>query len=130
MAEFFYKDPFSNAKEDTTEYRLLTKDYVSTSEIDGREILNVHPDGLKFLSEQAMIDVSYYLRTSHLEKVRKILDDPEASDNDRFVATALLRNAAIAAEGRLPTCQDTGTAIVMGKKGENVYTGANDAESL
>jgi fumarate hydratase class I len=130
MAEFFYKDPFSNAKEDTTKYRLLTKDYVSTSEIDGREILNVHPDGLKFLSEQAMIDVSFYLRTSHLEKVHKILDDPEASDNDRFVATALLRNSAIAAEGRLPTCQDTGTAIVMGKKGENVYTGSNDAESL
>lgn len=130
MADFFYKDPFSPAKEDSTEYRLLTKDHVTTTEFEGRKILKVAPEGLRLLAEQAMYDVSYFLRTSHLEKVRKILDDPEATPNDVFVAKALLRNSAIAAEGRLPTCQDTGTAIVMGKKGENVYTGVNDAEEL
>lgn len=130
MADFFYKDPFTPAKEDSTEYILLTKDYVSVTEFEGREILKVDPEGLRILAEKAMYDVSYYLRTAHLEKVRKILDDPEATPNDIFVAKALLRNSAIASEGRLPTCQDTGTAIVMGKKGENVYTGANDAEEL
>lgn len=130
MAEFFYKDPFTPATEDTTEYRLLTKDYVSTTNFEGREILKVDPEGLRMLSEVAMADVSYFLRTAHLEKVRKILDDPSATDNDRFVAKALLRNSAIAAEGRLPTCQDTGTAVIMAKKGENVFTGCNDAEEL
>ncbi|MCC5814935.1 MAG: fumarate hydratase [Leptospira sp.] len=130
MAEFFYKDPFSPAKEDDTEYKLLTKEYVSTIEIDGREILKIDPQGLRYLSEVALADVSYYLRTAHLQKVRNILDDPEATDNDIFVAKALLRNSVIAADGRLPTCQDTGTAIVMGKKGENVFTGCNDAEEL
>lgn len=130
MAEFFYKDPFTPAKEDTTEYRLLTKEYISLEKCNGREILRVAPEGLRFLAECAMYDVSYYLRSSHLEKVRKILDDPEATDNDVFVAKALLRNSVIAAEGRLPTCQDTGTAIVFAKKGEDVYTGCDDAEEL
>ncbi|PJE01792.1 MAG: fumarate hydratase [Leptospira sp.] len=130
MPEFFYKDPFTNATEDKTEYRLLTKDFVSTVELGGREILQIDPEGLRQLADQAMVDVSYYLRTAHLEKVRAILDDPEATDNDIFVAKALLRNSAIAAEGKLPTCQDTGTAIVVGKKGENVFTGVNDAEEL
>ncbi len=130
MAEFFYKDPYTPSYEDKTEYRLLTKDFISTKECDGRKILTVDPEGLRYLAETAMYDVSYYLRSSHLEKVRKILDDPESTDNDVFVAKALLRNSVIAAEGRLPTCQDTGTAIVFAKKGEDVFTGCNDAEEL
>jgi fumarate hydratase class I len=130
MADFFYKDPFEQTKKDSTEYRLLTTDHVSTTEFEGREILKISPEGLRLLSEQAMYDVSYFLRTAHLEKLSKILEDPEATPNDVFVAKALLRNSAIAAKGQLPTCQDTGTAVIMAKKGENVYTGCNDAEEL
>jgi fumarate hydratase, class I len=129
MAEFIYQKPFP-IKKDTTNYRLLTKDYVSTVEFDGRKILKVAPEGLELLAREAMADVSFYLRASHLEKVRAILDDPEATDNDKFVAHTLIVNQIVAAEGELPTCQDTGTAIVIGKKGENVFTGANDAEYL
>ena len=126
MAEFIYQKPFP-IKKDTTEYRLLTKDYVSTVEFDGRKILKVAPEALELLAKEAIADVSFYLRAAHLEKLRLILDDPEATDNDKFVAHTMLANQVIAAEGELPTCQDTGTAIVIGKKGENVYTGANDA---
>ena len=129
MAEFFYQKPFP-VKKDTTEYRLLTKDYVSTVEADGRKILKVAPEGLELLAKEAIADVSFYLRASHLEKVRSILDDPEATDNDRFVAHTMLINQVVSAEGELPTCQDTGTAIVIGKKGENVWTGSNDALHL
>lgn len=129
MAEFKYQEPFPLG-EDTTEYRLLTKDYVSVAECDGRRILKVDPAGLELLSREAFKDVSFFLRASHLEKLASILDDPEATDNDRFVAYTMLANQAVAAEGELPTCQDTGTAIVIGKKGENVYTGACDAEHL
>ena len=129
MAEFFYQKPFP-IKKDTTEYRLLTKDYVSTVEADGRKILKVAPEGLELLAKEAIADVSFYLRASHLEKVRSILDDPEATDNDRFVAHTMLINQVVSAEGELPTCQDTGTAIVIGKKGENVWTGSNDALHL
>ena len=98
--------------------------------MDGRTILKVDPKALELLAERALADVSFFLRTAHLEKVAKILEDPEATDNDRFVAYTLLQNAQVAAEGQLPSCQDTGTAIVMGKKGENVWTGAEDAEWL
>jgi fumarate hydratase class I len=129
MAEFVYQKPFP-IKKDTTKYRLLTSDYVSTVEFDGRKILKVDTEGLEVLAKEAIADVSFYLRPSHLEKVRSILDDPEATDNDRFVAHTMLINQVVSAEGDLPTCQDTGTAIVMGKKGENVFTGANDAEHL
>ncbi len=129
MAEFIYQKPFPILK-DTTNYRLLTKEFVSTVEFEGRKILKVDPKGLELLAKEAMADVSFYLRASHLEKVRAILDDPEATDNDRFVAHTLPINQIVSAEGELPTCQDTGTAIVLGKKGENVYTGANDAEHL
>jgi fumarate hydratase class I len=129
MSEFIYQKPFPITK-DTTKYRLLTKDYVSTIEVDGRKVLKVDPKGLEFLAKEAIADVSFYLRPAHLEKLGKILKDPEASDNDRFVAHTMLLNQAVAAEGELPTCQDTGTAIVIGKKGENVWTGANDAEFL
>ncbi len=126
MSSFFYQKPFPIEK-DTTVYRLLTRDYVSTIEVDGRKILKVAPEGLEFLAKEAIADVSFYLRPAHLEKLRLILDDPEATDNDRFVAHTMLVNQVVSAEGELPTCQDTGTAIVIGKKGENVWTGANDA---
>lgn len=129
MADFKYQKPFP-IKKDTTEYKLISKDFVSSIEIDGRKILKVDPKGLELLAEQAMADVSFFLRTAHLSKLTKIIDDPEATDNDRFVAYTLLQNANIAKAGQLPSCQDTGTAIVMGKKGENVWTGADDAEAL
>ncbi|TAJ11491.1 fumarate hydratase [Marinilabiliaceae bacterium JC017] len=129
MAEFIYQKPFPIQK-DTTPYRLVTKDYVSTIEVDGRKVLKVDPKGLEVLAKEAFTDVSFYLRPAHLEKLAHILKDEEASDNDRFVAHTMLMNQVVTAEGELPTCQDTGTAIVVGKKGENVWTGANDAESL
>lgn len=129
MTEFKYQKPFPIQK-DTTEYRLLTKDYVSTIEVEGRKVLKVDPKGLELLAKEAIHDVSFYLRASHLEKLANILKDPEASDNDRFVAHTMLLNQVVSAEGELPTCQDTGTAIVIGKKGENVWTGGHDAEAL
>lgn len=129
MSTFNYEKLFP-LKEDRTAYKLLSKEYVSEITIDGRTILKVDPKAIELMAEQAMTDVSFLLRTAHLEKVAKILDDPEATDNDRFVAYTLLKNAEIAAEGQLPSCQDTGTAIVMGKKGENVFTGVDDAEYL
>jgi fumarate hydratase class I len=129
MADFKYQKPFP-IKKDNTEYKLISKDFVSTIEIDGRKILKVDPKALELLAEQAMADVSFFLRTAHLSKLTKIIDDPEATDNDRFVAYTLLQNANIAKAGQLPSCQDTGTAIVMGKKGENVWTGVDDAETL
>ena len=129
MADFFYQKPFP-IKKDDTEYRLLTKEYVSTVDFDGRKILKIDPKGLELLAKEAFADVSFYLRPAHLQKLADILKDNEASDNDRFVAHTMLLNQVVSAEGELPTCQDTGTAIVIGKKGENVYTGANDAEEL
>jgi fumarate hydratase class I len=127
--EFNYQDPFPILKDDT-KYKLITTDYVKVEQLGDREILTIEREGLELVAKEALADVSFYLRTSHLEKLRAIIDDPEATDNDRFVAYNLLQNAAVAAEGQLPSCQDTGTAIVMGKKGENVYTGFNDAEAL
>jgi fumarate hydratase, class I len=129
MADFKYQKPFP-IKKDNTEYKLISKDFVSTIEIDGRKILKVDPKALELLAEQAMADVSFFLRTAHLSKLAKILDDPEATDNDRFVAYTLLQNANVAKARQLPSCQDTGTAIIMGKKGENVWTGTDDAEAL
>lgn len=129
MSEFFYQKPFPIEK-DTTNYRLLTKDYVRTIEVEGRKILTVDPKGLELLAKEAFADVSFYLRPAHLQQVANILEDPKASDNDKFVAYTMLRNQVVAAEGQLPTCQDTGTAIVIGKKGENVWTGACDEEAL
>ncbi len=129
MAEFIYQEPFPMG-EDTTEYRLLTKDYVKVVECDGRRILKVDPKGLELLAKEAYNDVSFYLRAAHLQKLANILQDPEATDNDKFVAYTMLLNQCVAAEGQLPTCQDTGTAICIGKKGEDVYTGADDAECI
>ncbi|MFN5417293.1 MAG: fumarate hydratase, partial [Flavobacteriia bacterium] len=129
MSEFFYQDPYTILKDDT-QYRKISSDYVTVENYGNREVLHIDPKGLEMLTEEAMNDVSFYLRTAHLEKLRAILEDPEATDNDRFVAYNLLQNAVVAAEGQLPSCQDTGTAIVMAKKGENVYTGVDDAEYL
>jgi fumarate hydratase, class I len=129
MADFSYEKPFQLEK-DPTNYRLLTNEYVKTVESDGRKILKVDPHGLEFLAKKAVSDLSFYLRTAHLEKLRRILDDPEATDNDRFVAYMMLRNTVISSKEDLPWCQDTGTAIIIGKKGEDVYTGVNDAEYL
>lgn len=129
MAEFSYQDPYPLLR-DNTEYRKISSDFVSVEKYGNREVLHVDPKGIELLAQEALSDVSFYLRTSHLEKLKAILDDPEATDNDRFVAYNLLQNATIAAEGQLPSCQDTGTAVVIAKKGEDVYTGANDAEHI
>ncbi|MBP2688409.1 MAG: fumarase [Deltaproteobacteria bacterium] len=129
MPEFTYQDPFPLGK-DTTKYRLLTKEYVSTTKFDGKEILKVEPEGLAFLAHQALRDVSFLLRPEHLEQVAAILSDPEASPNDRGVTIALLRNAEVSANFILPLCQDTGTATIVGKKGQQVWTGARDEEYL
>jgi fumarate hydratase class I len=113
---------------DDTEYRLLSQEGISTATFEGREILKVEPETLAFLTQQAFHDTSFMLRTKHLQQVAAILDDPEASANDRYVALTLLKNAEIAAQGILPMCQDTGTSAVFAKKGQQVWTGANDAE--
>jgi len=115
---------------DGTEYRKLTSDHVSVATLGGRDVVTVEPEGLTLLAEQAFHDISHLLRPGHLQQLRNILDDPEASPNDRFVAYDLLKNASIAAGGVLPMCQDTGTAIIMGKKGQNVFTGYDDEEAL
>jgi fumarate hydratase class I len=127
--EFRYQDPYPIQKDDTM-YRKLTSDYVKVEQLGNREIVTIDPKGLELLAEEAMADVSFMLRSTHLASLKRIIDDPEATDNDRFVAYNLLQNAAVAAEGALPSCQDTGTAIVMGKKGENIYTGVDDGEYL
>jgi fumarate hydratase class I len=129
MADFKYEKPIQ-LETDTTNYQLLTKDFVTVEEEGGRKILKIDPRGLELLAEKAISDLSFYLRTSHLEQLSKILDDPEATDNDRFVAYILIKNAVISSKEDLPGCQDTGTAIVIGKKGENVMTGGKDAEYL
>ena len=127
--EFYYQDPFPLAK-DETEYALLSSDYVEVSEFDGTPILKVHPEALTLIAQAGMRDIAFFLRAEHLEKVSAILDDPEASDNDRNVAMTLLKNAEVSSHGILPFCQDTGTAIIMGKKGQQVWTGVNDEEYL
>ncbi len=122
--------PLYEKSKDTTNYKLLTKEYVKTETFQGREALLIEPKALTRIAEEAMRDVSHLLRSGHLEKLAKIMQDPEASDNDRFVALDLLRNAVIAAEGEFPSCQDTGTAIIVGKKGEMVFTSVDDKELL
>ncbi|MBI1323070.1 fumarate hydratase [bacterium] len=129
MPEFSYQEPFPLGP-DHTSYRKLEGDFVGTASFLGEDILTVRPEALELLAREALRDVSFLYRTAHLEKVAAILDDPEASDNDRGVALALLRNAAIASGFKLPMCQDTGTATVVAKKGQKVWTGANDAEWL
>ena len=127
--EFKYQELFQMGKE-TTQYHLLTKEYVSTEVINGQEILKVEPEGLRFLARQAFHDVSFMLRPEHNEMVAKILNDPEASKNDKAVALTMLLNADVAAKGKLPICQDTGTATIVAKKGQRVWTGGGDDEAL
>ncbi|MGA7756381.1 MAG: fumarate hydratase [Ilumatobacteraceae bacterium] len=115
---------------DETEYRLVTTEGVSTFETPEGTFLKVEPEAIRRLTAEAMHDIAHFLRPGHLQQLRNILDDPEASDNDRFVALDLLKNAAIAAGGVLPMCQDTGTAIVKGKKGQFVFTGGGDEEAI
>ncbi|MFG1810590.1 fumarate hydratase [Streptomyces sp. NPDC049040] len=129
MPEFEYTDLLPLG-EDTTTYRLVTAEGVSTFEAGGRTFLTVEPEALRRLAAEAMHDISHYLRPTHLAQLRRILDDPQASPNDRFVALDLLKNANIAAAGVLPMCQDTGTAIVMGKRGQQVLTSGGDEEAL
>ena len=127
--EFFYQDPLPLEK-DNTKYRLLTKEHVSVTQFEGKDILKVAPEGLIYLANIAIRDVSFLLRTAHLEKVAAILKDPDASQNDRYVALAMLRNADTSSKGILPFCQDTGTATVFGKKGQQVWTGVKDEEFI
>ncbi len=127
--EFKYQEPFPLGK-DKTEYYLLTKEHVSVSNFEGNEILKVEPEGLTKLARAAMHDLSFMLRPAHNEQVASILSDPEASQNDKAVALTMLLNAEIAAEGQLPFCQDTGTATIVAKKGQNVWTGGGDEEAL
>src|SRR6201982_2555298 len=129
MPEFAYTDLLPLGQ-DTTQYRLLTADGVTRREAFGREFLEVDPAALTLLAREGMRDISHLLRPGHLRQLRAILDDPEASPNDRFVARDLLTNACIAAGGVLPMCQDTGTAIIMGKRGGGVLTDGRDEEHL
>jgi fumarate hydratase class I len=127
--DFRYSDLLPTGK-DETPYRLVTTEGVSTFEADGQTFLRVAPEAIERLTSEAMHDIAHYLRPAHLAQLRRIIDDPEASGNDRFVATDLLKNVNISAGGVLPMCQDTGTAIVMGKKSEGVLTGVDDGEAI
>ena len=129
LKDFAYSDLLPVGP-DTTDYRLVSTEGVSTIDVAGRPFLRVEPEALTRLTSVAMHDINHYLRSDHLQQLRNILEDPEASDNDRFVATELLQNANIAAGGVLPMCQDTGTAVIMGRKGEQVLTFGDDAEAI
>jgi len=126
---FKYQDPFPLGK-DQTEYYLLTNEGISTAEFEGKEILKIEPEALTKLAGACFHDCAFMLRTAHQQQVAKILSDPEASENDKFVALTMLRNAEISAKGVLPFCQDTGTANIVGKKGQQVWTGGGDEEAL
>lgn len=127
--EFKYQATFEQGK-DTTEYYLLSKNYTSTTVFEGKEILKIDPEGLTLLAQHAFHNVEFLLRPEHQQQVASILSNPDASENDKFVALTFLRNAEISAKGILPFCQDTGTAIIVGKKGQQVWTGGNDEEAL
>ena len=131
MAEFKYA-PMFQLGEDKTEYYKIpgSEQYVSTGEFEGHEILKVAKEGLTVMANTAFRDVSFMLRPEHNEMVAKILHDPEASENDKYVALTFLRNAEVACKGKLPFCQDTGTAIIHGEKGQQVWTGYDDEEAL
>jgi len=129
MVEFAYQPMFALGP-DTTEYRCLTTEYVALDRFDGKDVLTVAPEGLEMLCEQAFTDVAHLYRTKHLEQLSKIIDDPQSSENDRYVAFEMLKNAVIASEFVFPMCQDTGTAVIIGKKGQQVWTGASDEAAL
>ncbi|HRX31911.1 MAG: fumarate hydratase [Bacteroidales bacterium] len=127
--DFFYQPRFPVEK-DNSEYILLTKEFVSVENFDGNEIVKVNPEGLALLAKVALQNISFMYRTEHIKQIAAILEDSEASKNDKFVALIILRNAEIAAKGILPLCQDTGTATVFAQKGQSIWTGTNDAEAL
>jgi len=129
MSEFEFTEILPLGK-DETEYRFVTTQGVSTFETPEGTFLKVSPEAITRITQEAMREIAHFLRTSHLQQLRNILDDPEASDNDRFVALDLLKNSAIAAGGVLPMCQDTGTAIIKGKKGQFVFTGGGDEQAI
>ena len=129
MSTFGYR-PTIQLGEDPTVYRLLTQEHVSAFEAIGKSFVKAGAEALRLLTFEAMHDIAHFLRASHLEQLRSICEDPEASANDKFVALDMLKNAVIAAQGDLPQCQDTGTAIVIGKKGQYVYTGFDDAAAI
>lgn len=127
--EFRYQDPFP-VGEDTSEYYLLSREFVSSSEWNGETVLRVDPEGLTRVARVALRDASFMLRTEHVKQMAAILEDPQASENDKYVALTMLRNAEISAKGVLPFCQDTGTATIVAKKGQGVWTGGGDHEAL
>jgi fumarate hydratase class I len=129
MTDFVYTPMFALGP-DTTEYEAISRDHVAAGECDGRPVLKVKPEGLTFLAERAFHDAAFFLRASHLEQLAAILKDPESSGNDRTVALELLKNAVISADGVLPMCQDTGTAIINAKKGQGIFTGGGDEAAL
>src|SRR3954469_11177271 len=129
MGDFQYQDMLPIGA-DPTPYRLLTTDFVSTFDAAGKTFVKIDPAALTHLTQHAMRDIAHLLRPGHLAQLRRILDDPEASPNDRFVALDLLKNANIAAGGVLPMCQDTGTAIVAGKRGRHVLTDGRDEQHI
>lgn len=129
MVDFVFQEMFPLA-DDTTEYRLLTDEHLKSASFDGQDLLKVAPEGLTHLAEQAFKDIAHLLRASHLQLLADIFEDPESSANDRYVALELLKNAVISADGVFPMCQDTGTAIIIGKKGQQVWTGYSDEAAI
>ena len=129
MSDFAYSPMFPQAP-DATEYELVTDQHVETVELGGESFLKVEPEGLRLLAQRAFTDISHLLRSGHLAQLRAILDDPEATRNDRFVALEMLKNAVVAADGLLPMCQDTGTAIISGTRGDRVLVSGDDGEAL
>jgi len=129
MTEFAFQEMFPIGA-DATKYRLLTVEYVSSALFEDKKIVKIVPKGLTLLVEQAFKDVSHLLRTSHLRQLLMIVNDPESSNNDKYVALEMLRNAVISANGIFPLCQDTGTAIVIGKKGQRIWTDFSDEEAI
>lgn len=130
IAPFHYQELFDLSPDTSTVYKKLTSDYVSTLDLNGTKFLKVEPEALRLLSAQAMSDISHLLRPAHLQQLSNILKDPEATSNDKFVALELLKNANIAANFVLPSCQDTGTAIVSGKRGQFVLTDGYDEKHI
>jgi fumarate hydratase, class I len=129
MVDFQYQEMFPLEKDDT-EYRLLTQDHVSVNSFEGKNIVQIQPEGLTLLAQTALEDVSHRLRTRHLKQLKAVADDAYTSNNDRYVALELIKNAVIAADGIFPLCQDTGTAVIMGKKGQQIWTTGSDSEAL
>ena len=129
MSEFSYT-PLLPLGQDTTDYELITSEHVTVTQIDGKDYISIAPEALTTLSERAFRDISHLLRSEHLGQLRAILDDPEATRNDQFVALEMLKNAVVASDGVLPMCQDTGTAIISGTRGAQVLTDGDDARHL